>query len=407
MALSPNTPRESEPFRVPDFEIQRRTAAIQAQLRQADIDGLLIVQRADLFYFSGTAQNGFLYIPAEGRPLLFIKQSVSRARAESALEKIDAIDSVKTLPGRIADAQGRQPKRLGLELDVLPVNEFRFYRDLFKPKECLDGSPLILRVRGIKSDWEIAQLEAAAEMTRRTFDYMRSVIAPGLTEMEFAGLFEAYARTIGHGGKLRVRHYNTEGYPWHVLSGRSGGLVGVLDSPASGEGTSAAFPAGAGNRRLRVDEPIMVDLGSVKNGYHLDETRMFAIGSMPEKAYRASRAAIEIHDALIEAVKPGVTLGELFDQGLTLAGRLGFGDVFLGPNGHRVSFIGHGIGIELIEPPIIARGRKNPLEAGMVFALEPKLVFENEFAAGVESVFAVTESGGRLISKVPVEIFIC
>jgi Xaa-Pro aminopeptidase len=151
----------------------------------------------------------------------------------------------------------------------------------------------------------------------------------------------------------------------------------------------------------------MVDLGSVKNGYHLDETRMFSIGSMPEKAYRASRAAIEIHDALIDSAKPGVTLGELFDQGMTLAGRLGFGDVFLGPNGHRVSFIGHGIGIELIEPPIIARGRKNPLEAGMVFALEPKLVFENEFAAGVESVFVVTESGGRLISKVPVEIFVC
>jgi Xaa-Pro aminopeptidase len=399
--------REAELFRVPRSEIERRTAALQEELRQTEIDGLFIVQRADLFYFSGTAQNGFLYLPAEGEPLLFVKQSVSRARAESTLGTIVAIDSIKAVPGLIADVLGRPLNRLGLELDVLPVNEFRFYRNLFRPKDCVDGSPLILRVRSIKSDWELAQLAATAEMTSLTFDYMRRVIAPGLTEMQFAGLFEVYARTLGHGGKLRVRHFNTEGYPWHVLSGLNGGRIGVLDSPASGAGTSAAFPAGAGSRRLCADEPVMVDLGSVKNGYHMDETRMFAIGSMPPKAYRASRAAIDIHDALIERARPGVALGELFEQALTLADRMGFRDVFLGPNGHQVSFIGHGIGIELIEPPIIARGRKDPLQAGMVFALEPKLVYEDEFAAGVESVFRVTESGGRLISRVPVKIFIC
>jgi Xaa-Pro aminopeptidase len=401
------TQPEPEPFSVPRFEIARRTAAIQAELRRAEIDGLFIVQRADLFYFSGTAQNAFLYLPAEGRPLLFVKQSLARARAESAIETVVPIDSVKAVPAMIAAAGGRLPERLGLELDVLPVNEFRFYRGLFKPKECPDASPLVLRVRGIKSAWEIAQLEATAEMTRGTFDYMRTVIAPGLTEMQFAGMYETHARTLGHGGKLRVRHFNAEGYPWHVLSGESGGLVGVLDSPASGRGTSAAFPAGGGSRRLRPGEPIMVDLGSVLNGYHLDETRMFAIGSMPAKPGRACRAAVEIHDAVISAARPGATLGELFELATAMAARLGFGDAFLGPPGHQVSFVGHGIGVELVEPPIIARGRDTPLEAGMVFALEPKMVYANEFAAGVESVFVVTETGGRLISKVPVEIFTC
>jgi Xaa-Pro aminopeptidase len=406
-AVDPRNHIGSEPFRVPRFEIERRTAAIQDKLRRAAIDGVFIVQRVDLFYFSGTAQNGFLYLPAEGRPLLFIKQSISRARAESAIEQIVPIDSVKSVPHRIADYFGRAPDRLALELDVLPVNEFRFYRNLFNPKDCLDGSPLILDVRSIKSDWEIDQLEATAEMTRRTFEHMRTIIAPGLTEMQFAGMYETYARTLGHGGRLRVRHYNAEGYPWHVLSGDSGGLAGVLDSPASGRGTSAAFPAGGGSRRLRPNEPVMVDLGSVLNGYHLDETRMFAIGAMPEKAYRASRAAIEIQAAVLERAGPGVTLSEIFELAARMADRLGFSDVFLGPSGHQVSFIGHGIGLELVEPPIIARGRETPLEAGMVFALEPKMVYENEFAAGVESVFRVTPSGSRLISKVPVEVFIC
>jgi Xaa-Pro aminopeptidase len=406
-AVDPSNHIGPEPFRVPRFEIERRTAAIQDKLSRAAIDGMFIVQRVDLFYFSGTAQNGFLYVPAEGRPLLFIKQSVIRAQAESSVEQIIPIDSVKSVPQRIADFFGRMPDRLALELDVLPVNEFRFYRNLFNPKDCLDASPLILDVRSVKSDWEIAQLEATADMTRRTFDHMRAIIAPGLTEMQFAGMYETYARTIGHGGHLRVRHYNAEGYPWHVLSGDSGGLVGVLDSPASGRGTSAAFPAGGGNRQLRASEPVMVDLGSVMNGYHLDETRMFAIGSMPEKAYRASHAAIEIHNTVIDRARPGTTLAELFDLATSMATRMGFQHAFLGPTGRQVSFIGHGIGVELVEPPIIARGRLTPLEAGMVFALEPKLVFRNEFAAGVESVFRVTETGGQLISKVPVEVFIC
>jgi Xaa-Pro aminopeptidase len=396
-----------EPLEVPADEIARRTAAIQTELRKAGIEGLLVLQRVDLFYFSGTAQNALLYLPAEGAPLLFVKQSFARARQESAIEQIVAIDSVTAVPRLIADACGRLPRRLALELDVLPVNEFRFYRKLFGEPQCLDGSPLILNLRRLKSAWELARLADAAEMTASVFAHMRAVIRPGLTEMEFAGLFEAYARRIGHPGKLRVRNHQTEGYPWHVLSGESGGMLGLLDSPASGAGTSAAFPVGAGYRRLAAGEPIMVDLGSALNGYHLDETRMFAIASMPPKALRASRAAIEIHDALIEAARPGISLAELFGHAEKAAAALGFADAFLGPPGRKTSFIGHGIGLELIEPPIIARGRTETLEEGMVLALEPKMVYENEFAAGVESVFRVTAGGGRLISRVPVEIFVC
>jgi Xaa-Pro aminopeptidase len=175
----------------------------------------------------------------------------------------------------IIDYFGKLPDTIGFELDVIPVNDFKFYQSLFPESKTVDGAPYILKLRGIKSDWEITQLENTAEMTRKTFEYMQATIKPGLSEMEFAGMFETYARKLGHGANLRVRHYQTEGYPWHVLSGISGGMVGLLDSPASGAGTSAAFPVGAGNKKLSADEPIMVDLGSVLNGYHMDETRMF------------------------------------------------------------------------------------------------------------------------------------
>jgi Xaa-Pro dipeptidase len=394
-------------FKVPASEIKTRTLHIQRELRQNNIEGLFIVQRVDLFYFSGTAQNGFMYMPAEGEPLLFVKQYLPRAQAESSIADIIKIESITEIPGRIADHCGSLPSVLGFELDVVPVNDFNFYQSLFSAEKCVDASPAILKARRIKSPWEIAQMETTAEMTGKTFAYMRDIIRPGLTEMEFAGMFETYARKLGHGARIRVRHYQTEGYPWHILSGKSGSLPGLLDSPASGEGTSAAFPAGAGHRKLRVDEPIMVDLGSVLNGYHLDETRMFAMNAMPDKAMQTCRAAIEIHNKILEKAKPGATLGELFDLSVRLAEKLGFSHSYLGAPGHKVSFIGHGIGLEIIEPFIIARNRDDQLEPGMTFALEPKFVCENEFTAGIESVFVVTENGSRLISKVPVEVFVC
>lgn len=394
-------------FKVPPDEIKKRQLQIQKELKKNEIDGLFIVQRVDLFYFSGTAQNGFLFMPDEGEPLLFIKRYIPRARKESSINNIIEIKSIKEIPGLIVDFYGRLPGKLGFEFDVLPVKDFNLYRSLFNIREFTDGSPLILNVRMIKSDWEIEQMKKTAEMTQKTFTYMKKAIRPGLSEMEFAGMFETFARKLGHGAKLRVRDYQTEGYPWHILSGKSGGMVGLLESPASGEGTSAAFPCGGGYKPLAANEPIMIDLGSVLNGFHMDETRMFALGAMPDYAMKACQASIEIHNSVLGKVKPGVSVDELFQHSVSIAESLGYAKEYLGPPGYKVSFIGHGIGLELIEPPIIAKGRKDRLEKGMTFALEPKMVFEGEFAAGIESVVLVTETGFNLISKVPVDVFIC
>jgi Xaa-Pro dipeptidase len=392
---------------VPSSEIDLRINKLQTKLQANGIDGMLIIQRADLYYFSGTAQNGVLYVPADGPPLLFIKKYMPRARQESSIKEMFDMRSAREMPSVIRDFFGRLPETLGLEFDVLPVKDFNFYKTFFYAKEYVDGSRLIMETRMIKSPWEIEQLEKTADISAKTFDYMRTIIEPGLTEIEFAGIAETYARRLGHGAYLNARNYQARAYPWHILSGESGGMVGHLDAPASGAGTSAAFPSGAGSKPLSTGEPIMVDFGTVLNGYHTDETRMFAIGNMPDRAMRASEAAMDIHNRVIEAAKPGVRVSELFDISVARAHALGYAEQYLGPEGYKVIFIGHGIGLELTEHPIIAKGREDVLEPGMVFSLEPKMVFENEFSAGIESVFTVTETGSRLISKVPVEIFIC
>ncbi|HIC84780.1 MAG TPA: M24 family metallopeptidase [Desulfobacterales bacterium] len=170
---------------------------------------------------------------------------------------------------------------------------------------------------------------------------------------------------------------------------------------------SAAFPCGAGPKKLEKHEPIMVDFAYEYNGYHMDETRMFSIGPMSDEALWASEAAIKIHDTIIEKARPGLKASELYDISVSLADELGYGHVYLGPPGHKVSFVGHGIGLELIERPFLARGKEDVLQLGMTFAVEPKMVFKDRFGVGVESVFVVTDDGGRLISKVPVKIFTC
>lgn len=394
-------------FRMPASEIRNRTSRIQSELQQHEIDGLFIVQRVDLLYFAGTAQNGVMYIPAEGEPLLMIRKYMPRARKESPVKQIIEIKSVREIPRRIADCYGQQPHILGFELDVVPFNDFEFYKHLFSRVKCVDSSGLIHKVRMIKSEWEIEQIVKTAGLSCRTFEYITENLRPGYTEMEFAGMFEAFARKLGHGGKLRARGYQTEAYPWHVLSGKSGGLVGLLDSPFSGEGTSLAFPSGGGNKKLAPNEPILIDIGTVLNGYHFDETRMFAIDSMPDKALDACMASIEIHNEVLDNVRPGRILEDLFRISVAKAESLGYADTYLGPPGYKVTFIGHGIGLDLIEQPIIAAKKKEALQPGMIFALEPKMTFKNEFGAGIESVFLVTETGHRLISEVPVKVFIC
>jgi Xaa-Pro aminopeptidase len=151
----------------------------------------------------------------------------------------------------------------------------------------------------------------------------------------------------------------------------------------------------------------MIDMALVLNGYHLDETRMFAIDEMPQKAKDASETAIEIHNAVLDKAKPGVAVDELFEHSIRIAESKGYAKPYLGTTGHKVTFIGHGIGLEIVEPAFIAKNRKEQLEPGMTFALEPKMTFENEFTAGVESVFVVTETGSRLITQIPVKVFIC
>lgn len=387
---------------VPESELINRLAAARRLMSKSGMEALLLTHRPDLFYFTGTAQEGWALLRLDKDPLVFIKRSQSRGESPMT---IMPVDSVTHIPRILKETEGGLPKRMGLAFDVVPVRDFRFFQGLFDGTELCEGSDVILGCRSIKSPWEIQAMEGAAAVSEKVFHFIAGNLKPGPTETEFAGMIEARARTLGHSGKIQMRHYRAEGFSFHLMSGRSGGMAGALDSPVSGTGTCTAYPFGAGPKRMVEGEPVLVDFSCMVRGYHMDESRMFCMGKLPREAHDAGMAAMDLLWAIQEAMVPGRAIKDLFDLAAAGAERSGFSEQYLGTPGEKARFVGHGIGLELVEPPILAEGRAQALEPGMVFAVEPKFVFEGRFAAGIESVIRVTETGGELITRTPHKIF--
>jgi Xaa-Pro dipeptidase len=399
---------------IPKEELEDRLARLRSGMEREGMEAFLVVQKMDCYYLSGTTQDGLLFVPLEGKPLLMVRREVERARVESPLEalgQITRLKSVRELPSLINDHWGRLPQTLGLELDVLPVRDYFRYQDLFPGARFSDASPVIRDIRKIKSPFEIELMRVAGEIGKKVYQEAREILKWSkhahvrLTEIEFGGLLEATAKRYGHEGLLRVRSLNYEAYTWHVLSGPSGGIVSQSDSPMGGLGLSPAFPVGASLRVMRAHEPILVDFGTCYHGYQADETRMFCIGEMDKKFIDAYNACREIHDAVLEETRPGADCEAIFQKTLRLAEQLGYRDSYLGPPGLQTRFIAHGIGLELNEFPFLAQGQAYPLEEGMTFAVEPKIVFPGEGSVGLENTVLVTRDGYEILTPLEQDIF--
>jgi Xaa-Pro dipeptidase len=390
----------------PAGEISARIRTLQSHMEKHGMGAAFLTHKPDIYYFAGTAQDAWLYVPVDDDPLLFVKRYLPRARLETGIRHVVPIDSVTRIPDRIKDVYRTPARSIGLAFDVVPVRDVTFFHTLFASAVFEDATPLIMACRRIKSDWEISRMETAARLSRDTFAFICENMVPGESEIAFSGRIEAFARANGHSGKLLVRHYRAEGFAHHLLSGSSGGLGGALDSPLSGAGTCSAYPFGAGHKLIQKNEPVLMDLGTMVNGYHMDETRMLVMGKMPAQAKDAGQAAIDILYHVKETMVPGIPVGQVFAAATDRAQKLGLGAHFLGLPDLKSRFIGHGIGLELVEEPILSRSRQTKLAPGMVFAVEPKCIFQDTFAAGIESVIHVTAKGPRFLSLTENRMFV-
>jgi Xaa-Pro aminopeptidase len=387
----------------PKSEVDARIQTFQKTLAQLEIDGALIVHHTNLFYLSGTSQSAHLFIPRSGKPLLMVRKSYERACTESPIENILDVKSLKAIPEILKD-QGFSIETLGLELDVIPYNTWQFYQKVFKDTTFSDISDALKKIRTIKSAHEIGLLQGACAILDQVFADVPAMLREGMTEIELASLFEAGMRKRGYGGCSKMRAFNQDFFMGNVATGASGAVPSYFDGPVGGCGlTPANNPHGAGWKTIGPGEVIYIDYTCVINGYTADGARMFVIGEVSEPLRRAHAAALQIQEALVAMIKPGVICEDVYTKSAELAQSMGLEDHFMGIGNDRVRFIGHGVGLELDEYPIFAKGVKMPLEAGMTFALEPKFVYP-EGAIGIENTYVLRADGPQVLTHAPEEI---
>ncbi|QXE92592.1 M24 family metallopeptidase [Geomonas subterranea] len=380
-------------------ESQQRISRLQESLRENGIDGALFIYPIDVYYFSGTRQNSTLWIPATGEPRLWVRKSFARGVGESCIEDTRPFPSSKEFPAHFEGV-----RTVGFTFDVAPVQQYNYYVKLLPGRDFVDVSAINREIRSVKSPWELDQIRHCGRELAGVFREVPAFLKPGMREVDLAAEFEYRLRKAGGEGYVRMRAFNQELFQGLAVSSASAGSTGFFDGAVTGQGMSSASPHGASAALIPVNTPILIDYTGVFNGYIIDMTRFFVIGQLDPELERAFETALAIQSYLAEQLKPGAICEELFLEAARMAQAAGLADHFMGAPGENARFVGHGVGLELDEFPVLAQGFKVALRAGQTLAIEPKFVFPGMGVIGIENTFAVSAGGGVRLSDLPDDI---
>jgi Xaa-Pro aminopeptidase len=388
--------------RVSKEELLKRIDGLKGLMAKEGIDFGVVFENVDKYYFTGTIQKSLLVIPVAGDPLFFVEKSVERAAMESPLDIIP-IKSDKEIHQILHD-RGLLDGTAGLELDVLPVSTFERLKRVVGFDRYADLAPLMRELRMIKSPFELTQIRKSGRMASHVFEAAKHVVREGVRELDIEAALVAEGRRLGHQGVLRMRGINREMNDMTVQSGFTGAIISYADVPIAGAGLTPAVPLGPTLKRVERGIPVTIDYGGGYNGYVTDETRVFVVGELKERFIKPYECALEIMEDAMAHVREGVDTTDVFARAYRIVEKAGLQDYFMGHGDGQVSFIGHGIGLEINELPVITARYKRVLREGMVFAFEPKFVFPGEGAVGIEVDFIVREEGVERVTADPLEI---
>lgn len=389
MSTIPTPPPEYLAQILPPAELAGRIESFQSRLAAAGLDGALITHKSGLYYLAGTIQPAHLVVPSQGAPRLLARRSEARLALESPWP-VERLDSLRHLAGAIGGGSGA---RWGLELDVMPVLTFRRYERALPGVVLEDVGTMLREQRAVKSAWEIARLRSIRPLADAMLAAIPDLLRVGMTELDLAAGLEQVARRRRHQGRSWVRAYSMDMYWGHLIAGPSGSVGSWFDSPNGGWGLSPAKPDGPGQRVIERGMPVLVDYVAARDGYGLDQSRVAVVGRLPAALEHAYEGSLAVQEAVVAAARPGVSGSALWQVALDTAEAAGISDGFGGRGSSQARFVGHGIGIEVDELPLIAPRQERPLEAGMVFALEPKVVHPTLGIVGIENSWLVTVDG--------------
>lgn len=371
-------------------EAARRIAKVVAHMQREGADMVLLTDNADKYYVTGRVFAGWLTVAADGRVHAFVRRPVHLAGDDvTFVRKVEEVE----LPGDV----------IGLELNTLPAADYLRIDAMLAGRKVVNASTVMRRARAVKTP---AEIEKIAESGRRQEAVYRNIAAlyrPGMSDLDLQIEIERALRKAGCLGQFRISGDSMELFMGNILVGDNADNPTPYDFAMGGAGVDPSLPVGADGTVIAPGESVMVDANGNFTGYMTDMTRTYALGGLSELACRAHDCSIAICEALAAAGVPGTKASALYEEARRIACEAGLEEYFMGHRQHA-GFVGHGVGIEINELPVIAPRSRDILEAGNVIALEPKFVIPGTGAVGIENTYVVEEKGMRCLTNAPTEI---
>jgi len=387
--------------RIAHQELEERVGGLQSALRARSVDGAVILQRADLIYYTDSVFQGALVVPAEGRAALFVWRGEGLLSPDCPWEPV-AVRGMGKLPTALAAGQWSHWRRIGYEEDVLPVALWNHVGAAWPAAERVDVSPVIRAQRQVKSETELTRVRRSGRALSEGFKALPGMIRTGRREFEVQMELEMVLRRAGDQAGGRSRAFNSEARGV-VACGAAAAVETAFDGPIGQPGRNPLAPFGAGAGEIRPNQPVIVDVTAGVDGYLTDMTRTFCLGRLERRFAEAHAFCVYVLEEITRRLVPGAVPEELYEWAVAEAEAAGWGEHFMNRGRNKVRFLAHGIGLELDELPVLARRFRDPLQENMVIAVEPKVIFEDG-GVGVEDTLIVKAGGAEIVTPMRLDL---
>tara|TARA_B100001123_G_scaffold113847_1_gene132547 strand:- start:2247 stop:3482 length:1236 start_codon:yes stop_codon:yes gene_type:complete len=390
---------DGEDWRVPVSELQDRQARLSNRLAKEKIESVFIEDPVELYWLTGGRQNSAMLLGSEGSGIQtthWVRRSVRRAIYEGGGNDCPHVTEEHPRMGELGRKMvksgcSRAPAMLA---GKVPQSRWSFINSKIGDLEGLssDCTGVLYEIRETKSEWELEMIRKSGEINLSMFEAVRNSGGLGKSELEMAGAADKISRSAGFGGRIRMRKWPMDCDRVVIASGRAGGVPSYFDSAVGGVGSSPISSLGAGFSRVKESQPVLVDIVHVHRGYVSDCTRMFCSGPLPSEWGSRLEDMEEIETLVKNSLSSGENCSRSWEIGKNAADEMGYEGHLMGVPPDQASFLGHSVGLELDETPVVAKGFDRPLSLGATMAIEPKVVFDDG-AIGTEDTWARTSEG--------------
>jgi Xaa-Pro dipeptidase len=382
-----------------------RLTELRNRMAESGMDAALLLHPRDNLYYANTVRPAALLV-APHDAILFVRRGLECARQEATVAHVEPMGGFSGIAEAMTGL-GLTGGVLGTELDLISARLAQRMGEVFPAWSLADVSPLVLAQRMVKDEGEIDATRGAAAVADAGHRVVSQVATPGMSELALAAEVEAAIRRAGHEGFQPLRHPEARGAGVLLMSGEHLTVRGGHGLVATGVGLGPAMPYGPSHRVLQAGDLIVADIGSTYAGYTGDESRTFVVGPATPAQRALFGVARAAEDAVFEALRPGAAIADLYTIAEAIVAQ-GTPPHF--PAGSLVlpGFVGHGIGLELDEPPVLWPRDETRLQAGMVLAIEIEVSAPAQGTmVKLEDTVVVRPDGCELLTATPRELIEC